>query len=511
MRGRGRRLRAAALAVLVLAGAACEEDASTPTDEVVIEFDDFRLDLPLRRVRDVDRTFTFYAGAAPRSFRFNLSVTSLPAGASVEVSEAQGAVVQTITADGEAIRTNTISGNVGRLRVQIPGTAAAPDILVRSLETDRPQEFAALPVVSEQVTNRVTAFPLTPNEPVDVFFPPDETTYFFSVSGIEAPELDVMLFGAGRVRIGDPAIDWPLGDDSTIEVVEHRTDDATPDGFAFTRFPMAARDGLLFAVTNEGLDPAAGHARFLVGTVQGVRRLSFPSTIPGDFLPTVIGIDHDPAPGTAGPAGGRLDCTNWQGIPGVVSLPRPPTPPPPPGASPAPSPPALDLPGIPACYDGHEGVDYPLAGGPIAQGVGVPVSAAGPGIVLATDAAHADDCFWDPRTENITCADLALPANFVAVRHDDGIVAYYFHLRTESIVVTPGQPVGCLERLGDVGSSGQSTGPHLHFELRDLDLPDGTLPSFRHGPVRNRSTFVDPYDSDLWTRVTNGIPESVCE
>ena len=52
----------------------------------------------------------------------------------------------------------------------------------------------------------------------------------------------------------------------------------------------------------------------------------------------------------------------------------------------------------------------------------------------------------------------------VAVRHPDGHTTYYAHLSAMNVSV--GQQVGVGHRLGAVGSTGNSTGPHLHFEVR---------------------------------------------
>ncbi len=55
--------------------------------------------------------------------------------------------------------------------------------------------------------------------------------------------------------------------------------------------------------------------------------------------------------------------------------------------------------------------------------------------------------------------------NFVFVTHRDGSVARYAHLA--EVEVSPGQNVGRGDVLGTVGSTGKSSGFHLHFELRD--------------------------------------------
>ena len=49
------------------------------------------------------------------------------------------------------------------------------------------------------------------------------------------------------------------------------------------------------------------------------------------------------------------------------------------------------------------------------------------------------------------------------VEHGDGIETLYCHL--SEAAVANGQPVGAGQRIGSVGSSGFSTGPHLHFEV----------------------------------------------
>jgi murein DD-endopeptidase MepM/ murein hydrolase activator NlpD len=52
----------------------------------------------------------------------------------------------------------------------------------------------------------------------------------------------------------------------------------------------------------------------------------------------------------------------------------------------------------------------------------------------------------------------------VVIRHSDGRYTQYAHL--SAISVKSGQTVGAGQRLGRSGSTGNSTGPHLHFEVR---------------------------------------------
>ena len=54
--------------------------------------------------------------------------------------------------------------------------------------------------------------------------------------------------------------------------------------------------------------------------------------------------------------------------------------------------------------------------------------------------------------------------NFLKIRHDNDIMTVYCHC--ESLNVKEGQNIRAGEVIATVGSSGSSTGPHLHFEVR---------------------------------------------
>ena len=87
----------------------------------------------------------------------------------------------------------------------------------------------------------------------------------------------------------------------------------------------------------------------------------------------------------------------------------------------------------------HTGLDYPAAAG---TGVG----AAGRGCVQSTG------------------FDRGGYGKLVVIEHRAGMTSWYAHLAT--IAVRPGQCLVAGTPVGTVGSTGNSTGPHLHFELR---------------------------------------------
>ncbi len=54
---------------------------------------------------------------------------------------------------------------------------------------------------------------------------------------------------------------------------------------------------------------------------------------------------------------------------------------------------------------------------------------------------------------------------YVVLRHSENVVSVYAHL--SEICVSEGENVLCAAKIGEAGSSGNSTGPHLHFEIKE--------------------------------------------
>ncbi len=64
--------------------------------------------------------------------------------------------------------------------------------------------------------------------------------------------------------------------------------------------------------------------------------------------------------------------------------------------------------------------------------------------------------------------------NLVVIQHRLGFTTWYAHL--SSITSWVGEQVVGGTRIGYVGSTGYSTGPHLHFEVRRYDTPIDPVP-----------------------------------
>ncbi|MGB0127912.1 MAG: M23 family metallopeptidase, partial [Rhodocyclaceae bacterium] len=85
-----------------------------------------------------------------------------------------------------------------------------------------------------------------------------------------------------------------------------------------------------------------------------------------------------------------------------------------------------------------EGIDF-------AAGVGVPIVAAAAGMVVTAE--------YSPSY-----------GNMVEIDHGEGLTTRYGH--ASRLLVGAGALVKRGQKIAEVGSTGRSTGPHLHFEVR---------------------------------------------
>ena len=100
--------------------------------------------------------------------------------------------------------------------------------------------------------------------------------------------------------------------------------------------------------------------------------------------------------------------------------------------------------GVPRRYVRGGNVSY-HHGEDIGAGTGTKIAATNDGTVLAAD--------YYP-----------IKGGFVAIDHGAGVMSFYFH--QSKLLVEVGQEVKAGDIIGEVGSTGLSTGPHLHWEMR---------------------------------------------
>ena len=100
----------------------------------------------------------------------------------------------------------------------------------------------------------------------------------------------------------------------------------------------------------------------------------------------------------------------------------------------------------------HDGVD-------IAAPVGTPIVAAADGLVV-----YADN-------------GVQGYGNFLAILHGDGTTTFYAHCR--AIYVAAGERVRRGQRVAEVGLTGITHGPHLHFEWHVHGHPTDPMPRLR--------------------------------
>ncbi|HIW84036.1 MAG TPA: peptidoglycan DD-metalloendopeptidase family protein [Candidatus Dorea gallistercoris] len=98
---------------------------------------------------------------------------------------------------------------------------------------------------------------------------------------------------------------------------------------------------------------------------------------------------------------------------------------------------------LPGASTNHKGVDF-------AAPTGTPIYAAADGTV--TSAGYSGNA-----------------GNMIIINHGNGLQTYYMHC--QQIYVTAGQKVSKGQNIASVGSTGNSTGPHLHFQVMSGGTP----------------------------------------
>lgn len=107
-------------------------------------------------------------------------------------------------------------------------------------------------------------------------------------------------------------------------------------------------------------------------------------------------------------------------------------------------------------YDGHQGTDYVIRSFSQMDS-GVNVLAADSGVVT-----FIQEGLFDREKVSDTAKGLG---NYIAIKHPNNYYSYYGHLKRNSSTVQVGDTVSAGQKIAEIGSSGNSSDPHLHFEL----------------------------------------------
>jgi murein DD-endopeptidase MepM/ murein hydrolase activator NlpD len=134
-------------------------------------------------------------------------------------------------------------------------------------------------------------------------------------------------------------------------------------------------------------------------------------------------------------------------------------------------------------YDGHVGTDF-----------GSPRYTAIYAAAVGTLAAKQDG--WGDGSLSTDPSH----ANYVIINHADSMRTLYWHMQMNTVTTKGiGSSIGCGEQIGQVGNSGMTSGPHLHFEPQLNGVPDDPYAGSCGGPI------------SWWVNQNGGNPVTTCQ
>lgn len=147
-------------------------------------------------------------------------------------------------------------------------------------------------------------------------------------------------------------------------------------------------------------------------------------------------------------------------------------------------------------YNTHKGTDFMIRNARDMQ-AGVVVTAAAEGVVLGVRKDMKD---IDYRKRDRDLIRRKECGNGVRIRHENGWVTQYCHLKRNSLKVKKGDKVKTGDVLGLVGNSGLTIYPHLHFQVEYIDPASkkrsGSIVDPFVGVARN--DLCEEGDNPLW-------------
>ena len=141
---------------------------------------------------------------------------------------------------------------------------------------------------------------------------------------------------------------------------------------------------------------------------------------------------------------------------------------------------------------GHKGTDFRVPSG-------TPILAVAAGTVIRS----ADGC---PARGNLSSRCGGGFGNHVMIQHADSTATLYAHFTPRSGIPAVGTRVECGDQIGLSGTSGRSTGPHLHFEVRNGVTSAGGY--WSQGAIDPWGGACSSQSASLWA---GGSPSSSCQ
>lgn len=99
-----------------------------------------------------------------------------------------------------------------------------------------------------------------------------------------------------------------------------------------------------------------------------------------------------------------------------------------------------------------------------------------------------------PRKRDIGLSDFL--GNHAIIKSDDGVYALFAHLKEGSVTLKEGMRVKVGDPIAEVGNSGNTIQPHLHFQVMSENDPSASIPRrfvLTEYEVRKKSHWVKKY------------------
>ena len=145
----------------------------------------------------------------------------------------------------------------------------------------------------------------------------------------------------------------------------------------------------------------------------------------------------------------------------------------------------------PLSYDGHKGTDFRLRDY-VQMREGVAVLAAADGTVLRLRDGMEDVSIREKNAADIGGRECG---NGMVIEHQGGFTTQYCHLKQGSVKVSEGEEVAAGQPIGEIGLSGSTEFPHLHFQIANKA---GEIIDPFSGPMENTACNAES-TRNLWS------------